>query len=80
MRQTSGTFGPVFLRKNDPYLPVYIGLGLSVNESIIRPSHTIEFGSRKWGIHVKNDVFLKRSNRGHQMFFGVLSTIIMIMP
>ena len=35
-------------------------------------SHTIKFGSRKLRINV----FLERSNRGHQIFFGVLS----IMP
>ena len=39
-------------------------------------SHPIKFGSRKWRVNVKNTCFLERSNRGHQMFFGVLS----IMP
>ena len=39
-------------------------------------SRTIKFGSRKWRINVKNMCFLEQSNKGHQMFFGVLS----IMP
>ena len=39
-------------------------------------SHTIKFENRKWRINVKNTCFLERSNRGHRMFFGVLS----IMP
>ena len=39
-------------------------------------SHTIKFVSREWRINVKNTCFEERSNRGHQMCFGVLS----IMP
>ena len=32
-------------------------------------SHTIKFG----GINVKNTCLLDRANKGHQVFFGVLS-------
>ena len=69
MRRTSGTFGPVFLKPNFNFL-----LNRSITLMII--SHTITFGSRKWSIKAKKYVFLERSNRGHQIFFGVLSIML----
>ena len=69
MRRTSGTFGPVFLKQNYN-LDLYL-LNRSIKLLII--SYTIKLVSRKWRINVKNTCFIKRSNRGHQICFGVLS-------